>query len=136
MASAARAGERASSQTLEREERAVKFHANHVSASIDGDYYQVLFESKEDTSDIKSPYLLIQRQFEDPDGGVCYVETHYEKYIGHFGLRRINLAPSRILVEIDRPRANLVEVTFDMASADFKRVARVVDIIRGAKEAP
>lgn len=53
----------------------MKFHANHVSASIDGDYYQVLFEAKKDTSEFESPYLLIQRQFEDPDGGVCYVET-------------------------------------------------------------
>jgi hypothetical protein len=113
----------------------VQFHANHASVSIDGDYYQVLFDAKKDTSGLESPYLLIQRQFEDPDGGVCYVETHDENYIGHFGLRRINLAPSRILLEIDRLRANLVEVTFDMARSDFKRVARVVDIIRGAKEA-
>ena len=120
---------------LELDERAVQFHANHVSVSIDGDYYQVLFEAKNDTSGLESPYLLIQRQFEDPDGGVCDLETHDEKYIGHFGLRRIDLAPSRILVEIDRLKANLVEASFDMARSAFRRVARVVDVIRGAKEA-
>jgi hypothetical protein len=27
---------------------------------------------------------LIQRQFEDPDDNWCYIETHDEKYCGHF----------------------------------------------------
>jgi len=84
----------------------VQFHANHVSASEDGDYYQVKFEVREDAGDHESQYLIIQRQFEDPDGGVCYVETHDEKYIGHFSVRRIDLSPSRIVLEIDRPEAN------------------------------
>ncbi len=89
-----------------------------------------------DAVDPERPYLLIQRQFEDPDGGVCYVETHDETYIGHFRVRRIDFSPSRILLEIDRPKANVVEVTFAIGSSEFKRVARVVDIISGAIEAP
>ena len=110
----------------------MQFHANHVSASEDGDYYQVMFEARDEAGDPESPYLIIQRQFEDPDGGLCYVETHEEKYIGHFRVRRIDLSPSRIVLEIDRPEANVVEVTFRMTSSDFKLVARVVDIITGA----
>ena len=45
------------------------FHANYVSASVfgDGDYYQTMFQAEQDTDDADSPYLLIQRQFEDPD---------------------------------------------------------------------
>jgi len=45
------------------------FHANYVSTSVsgDGDYYQAMFEAEQDTDDLDSPYLLIQRQFEDPD---------------------------------------------------------------------
>ncbi len=119
-------------RTLEREGRPVQFHAKHVSTSEDGDYYQVMFEAGEDAGDPQRPYLVIQRQFEDPDGGLCYVETHDEKYIGHFRVRRIDLSPTRIVLEIDRPEANVVEVTFGMASSDFKLVARVVDIITGA----
>src|SRR5262245_31363621 len=44
------------------------FHANYVSTSAfgDGDYYQATFEAEQDTDDPDSPYLLIQRQFEDP----------------------------------------------------------------------
>ncbi len=114
----------------------MQFHANHVSASEDGDYYQVKFEVREDAGDHESQYLIIQRQFEDPDGGVCYVETHDEKYIGHFSVRRIDLSPSRIVLEIDRPEANVVEVSFEIALSDFKSVARVVDIITGAIDPP
>lgn len=114
----------------------MQFHANHVSASEDGDYYQVLFAAVPDSTDPESPYLIIQRQFEDPDGGRCYVETHDENYIGHFRVRRIDLAVSRILLEIDRPKANVVEVSFAITSSDFKQVARVVGIISGAIEAP
>src|SRR5437762_13403332 len=62
------------------------FHANYVSISVsgDGDYYQAMFEAEQDTDDPDSPYLLIQRQFEDPDDNWCYIETHDEKYCGHF----------------------------------------------------
>ena len=43
------------------------FHANYVSTSVfgDGDCYQATFEAEQDTDDPDSPYLLIQRQFED-----------------------------------------------------------------------
>jgi len=68
----------------------MRFRAKYVSASEKGDYYQVAFENRDAASDAAdvhgpddSPYLLIQRQFEDPDGGECYVETHEEGYIGH-----------------------------------------------------
>ena len=45
------------------------FHASYVSTSVfgDGDYYQATFEAEQDTDDPDSPYLLIQRQFEDPE---------------------------------------------------------------------
>jgi hypothetical protein len=115
-----------------REGRFVHFHAKYVTASANGDYYQVLFESKKDTCDPDYPYFLIQRQFETPDGGRCYLETHDERYIGHFRIRRVDLSPSRVVVEIDRPMANVIEVTFTLSPSDFRRVAQVVDIISGA----
>src|SRR5271163_1164165 len=107
------------------------FHANYVSTSVfgDGDYYQAMFEAEEDTDDPDSPYLLIQRQFETPDGGKCYIETHDEKYAGHFLLRRVEFTSKTLSIEFDRPRDNLISVTFDMAASDFKKAARVVKII-------
>jgi hypothetical protein len=71
---------------------AMRFRAKYVSASENGDYYQVAFENTDpagDAADVDGPdrpYLLIQRQFEDPDGGECYVETHEEGYIGHLSV--------------------------------------------------
>src|SRR5438477_7096382 len=56
----------------------MQFHANHVSTSVsgDGDYYQAMFQAEQDTDDPDSPYLFIQRQFEDPDDHWCYIEAH------------------------------------------------------------
>lgn len=115
----------------------MRLRAKYVSASEDGDYYQVAFENTEpgsdaaDVEDPDSPYLLIQRQFEDPDGGRCYVETHDEAYIGHFRLRSIEFSSSRLLLEIARGRNNRIEVIFDIGQSEFEKVRHVIDIISG-----
>jgi len=116
---------------LARDTRTMRFHANHVSSSVSGDYYQVMFEAEEETNDPDSPYFLIQRQFETSDGGRCYLETHDEKYIGHFLLRRVEFTPERLSIEFDRPSDNLVSVTFCMAISDFEEASRVMKIISG-----
>ena len=63
------------------------FHANYVSTSVfgDGDYYQVTFQAEQDTDDPDSPYLLIQRQFEDPDDNWCYIaiRSHSADAVSH-----------------------------------------------------
>lgn len=115
----------------------MRFRAKYVSASENGDYYQVAFENTDPAGDATavdgpdSPYLLIQRQFEDPDGGRCYVETHNEGYTGHFRLRSIQFSPSRLLLEIARDRNNRIGVIFDIGQSEFKEVQRVIDIISG-----
>jgi hypothetical protein len=38
-----------------------------------------------------------ERQFEDDDGGVCYIETHdHDTYTGHFPLRLLEFTPARL----------------------------------------
>ena len=114
------------------------FHANYVSTSVsgDGNYYQAMFEAEQDTGDLDSPYLLIQRQFEDPDDNWCYIETHDEKYCGHFRLRRVDFTPQKLSIELDRPRDNLVSVTFAMAASEFAEASQVVKTISGEIEPP
>ena len=114
------------------------FHANYVSISVsgDGDYYQAMFEAEQDTDDLDSPYLLIQRQFEDPDDHWCYVETHDEKYCGHFLLRRVDFGPQKLSIELDRPRDNLVSVTLAMAATEFAEASQVVKLFSGGIEPP
>jgi len=114
------------------------FHANYVSTSVfgDGDYYQALFEAEQDADDPDSPYLLIQRQFEDPDDDRCYVETHDEKYCGHFLLRRVDITPQKLSVELERPTNNFISVTFAMAATEFAKASQVLKIISGEIELP
>jgi hypothetical protein len=114
------------------------FHANCVSTSVfgDGDYHQATFEAEQDTDDPDSPYLLIQRQFEDLDDHSCYIETHDERYCGHFLLRRVDFTPQKFLTELDCPRDNFVSVTFAMVATEFAEVSQVVKIISGEVEPP
>jgi len=80
----------------------MRFHANYVSTSVSGDYYHAMFEAEQDSDDVDSPYLLIQRQFEDPDDDWCYIETHDKNYIGHFHLRCVEFTPQNLSIEFDR----------------------------------
>ena len=78
------------------------------------------------------PYVLLQRQFEDEDGGVCYLETHEpDRYAGHLRLRLVEFTPTRLAFEIDGPQDRLVEVTFRLGARRFREVQRVVNIIFG-----
>jgi hypothetical protein len=131
LASASQQQTRSRTLASARDTRTMRFHANHVSSSVSGDYYQAMFEAEEDTNDPNSPYLLIQRQFETSDGGRCYIETHHENYIGHFLLRRVEFTPERLSIEFDRPSDNLVSVTFSMAVSDFEEASQVIKIISG-----
>jgi hypothetical protein len=112
------------------------FRANYVSTSVAGDYYQAMFEAEQDSDDLDSPYLLIQRQFEDPDDDRCYIETHDEKYCGHFLLRRVDFTPQKLSIELDRPRDNFVNVTLAMVATEFAEASQVVKIISGEIEPP
>jgi hypothetical protein len=115
--------------------RTMRFQANYISTSISGDYCQAMFAAKMDPGDPGSPYLLLQPQFEMPDGGECYIETHDRKYIGHFLVRRVEFTPEKLSIEFDLPADNLINVTFDMTIANFKKMSRVVRIIRQMKSA-
>jgi len=121
--------------------RPLRLHANHVSAGESGDeYFQVSFDSGApsddhfDLSGSSHPYLLIQRQFEDDDGGVCYIETHdHDTYTGHFRLRLIAFTPTRLAFEISRTDHAYVEVTYDLDAKRFGDVQRIVHIVFGVQ---
>ena len=111
------------------------FHAKYVSAAEAGDYYQVSFETEDpdddatDSPGVDSPYLIIQRQFETPDGGRCYVETHDHGYVGHYRVKLIAFSPTQLVVVIERKSYARVEVTYALDAVEFDEVRRVVNII-------
>jgi hypothetical protein len=76
----------------------MRFHASDVSVGESCDeYLEVSFDCEPpdvddfDPSVHDSPDLVVQRQFEDDDGGVCYIETHdHNTYSCHFPLRLLD----------------------------------------------
>ena len=112
-----------------------------MSVGESGDeYFQVSFDSEApsdydfDRSGPDHPYLLDQRQFEDDDGGVCYIETHdHDTYTGHFRLRLIEFTPTHLAFEIARTDRKYVEVTYDLDAKQFGDVQRIVHIVFGVQ---
>jgi len=83
-----------------------------------------------DLSGPDHPYLIVQRQFEDDDGGVCYIETHdHDTYAGHFRLK----TPTRLAFEIARTDHKYVEVTYELDTKRFAEVQRIMHIIFGVQ---
>ena len=119
----------------------MKFYAKHVSvAEFDDQYFEVSFDSEppsDDDFDLSEPevaYLIVQRQFEDDDGGVCYLETHdHDVYAGHFRLRLIEFTPTRLAFEIARAKDKYVEVTYELDAKQFDEVQRIVYIVFGVQ---
>jgi hypothetical protein len=79
------------------------------------------------------PYLLLQRQFEDYDDGVCYIET-YElgSYAGHFQHHLVEFAP-RGSRSTSTGRRRRVEVTFTLDPQRFQEAGRIICLIFGGK---
>jgi hypothetical protein len=114
----------------------MKLDAAHVSVDDFVDqYFQISFNTEDPDADLDlsaplKPYLLIQRQFEDDHAGVCYIETHEpDRYAGHFRLYLVELAPSRLVFDIDRAAERRVEVTFTLAPQRFQEIERIARII-------
>jgi len=100
----------------------MKIRLDYVSVSVAGDYYQVGFdEKKEDKGGetFDAPYVIIQRQFEMPDGSRIYIETHDEDYIGHVRVIRGVLSPNRLFLKLQRKKASELEVTFNTSKHTY-----------------
>lgn len=91
----------------------MRIRAASVSASANGDYYQLWLgptepeEGETDPHEVTYPYLIVQRDFEMPDDGQCYIETHDQGHIGHFPLRLTELSRTRLAFEIVRKKRTL-----------------------------
>jgi hypothetical protein len=118
----------------------LKLQATYVSVGeFDDQYFEVSFDTEDPGADFDlsapmKPYFLIQRQFEDDDRGVCYIDTHEpDRYAGHFRLRLGEFAPTRLVFDIDRATDRRIEVTFTLDPQRFQKVERIVCLIFGVK---
>ncbi len=118
----------------------MRIRAASVSASANGDYYQLWLgptapeDGETDPREVTYPYLIVQRDFEMPDHGKCYIETHDEGYIGHFPLRLTELTRTRLAFEIVRKTNNHVEASFALNAPEFEEVRHIAEVIFGLKE--
>lgn len=104
----------------------MKIQLHDVSASESGDYYQVLFEGELDGEEA---YVLVQRQVELPDGGLCYVESHDKDYIGHFKVTHAELGRNWFFLKLARKTAAELEVVFNTTDKNWRQVARIMQIM-------
>ncbi len=104
----------------------MKIQLDDVSASESGDYYQVTFEGKLNGDEA---YVLVQRQFEFPDVGRCYIESHDNDYVGHFKIAHAELGRNRFFLKLARMKAAEVEVMFNTTAKNWREVARVMRIM-------
>ena len=101
-----------------------EFSFPYVSVSSSGgEYFQVCFEQYQDSEEA---YLLIQRQFEDDDGGYFYIESSQESLCGHFKIRHAELGREVLRLEIIRLPAETVQIRFVADDAHYEELKQTL----------
>ena len=104
---------------------------DRVETSRAGDYYQALFEGAEEGTG--TDYLLLQRQFEFPDGGRCYVETADVNVCGHFQVRSALLSRNCLTLALADTSWEGFEVRFRTDDDSYARLARILRRMLGRR---
>ena len=97
-----------------------------MSVSEVGDGFQVLFEKIPDSEE---GYVLVQRHFEFPDGGKCYLETDDREFCGHFRFRRARLSWKRFEMVFGTKPERKIAVFFKATDSTYAEVQRVLRIM-------
>ena len=72
---------------------------------------------------------LIQRHFEFPDGGKCYLETEVREFCGHFRIRSANLSRNRFQIAFGNAPVKRIGVLFSATDSVYAEVKRVLQIM-------
>lgn len=116
----------------------IEFHAQEVSATASGDYYQLYLGPPDSDDDNPfhppGPYVLVQREFEFPGDGGCNFVTETEELCGHFCLKLIEFSRTRLSFDVLGGEVNRVCVSFALESTEFESTRRIVEVIFGLKE--
>jgi hypothetical protein len=99
----------------------IRKHLPHASASVAGDYMQVLLEEDPDSEGMD--YVLLQGQFEFRDGGDTYVESLDVSLCGHYRVESVVLTRRTVRVGIPSAEWKAIEVTFDVSEEVYEEVA-------------
>jgi hypothetical protein len=109
----------------------IEFQAQDVSYSEDlegREYFQVLFEEKDETGE---KYVLLQRQFEIPDGGVSYFECDEIERSGSHVFRKAKLGRDRLEIDVPGEDGGKWMVAFELDDRRYAELKEVLSIILG-----
>jgi len=117
--------------------RMTEFFFPHVSVASSGDeYFEVSFAEigeGEESEECDHAYFLIQRQFEDYDGGLFYIESHETKLCGHFKIIGAELARDTFRLRVACKPTETVVIRFQAGNARYNRLKRILRIIMPAR---
>jgi len=103
-----------------------RLRCEHASASEAGDGFQVLFENAPDSEE---GYVVVQRHFEFPDRGECYLETDDREFCGHFRIQGAHLSRNEFQIAFGREPPREIAVAFRATDAVYAEVRRVLQIM-------
>jgi len=109
----------------------IQFKAEDVSYSQDlegREYFQVLLQ-EQDQPGVK--YVLLQRQFEIPNGGVCYFECDEIERSGSYVIRKSKLSRERFEIEVPGKNGGKWAIEFDIDERRYAELKEVLGIILG-----
>jgi len=109
----------------------IEFQAQAVSYSQDlefREYFQVLFK-EQDEPGVK--YVLLQRQFEIPDGGFCYFECDEIERSGSHVIKKSKLSRERFEIDVPGEDGGKWVVKFELDDRRFEELKEVLQIILG-----
>ena len=105
----------------------IKLNYNVVHASESGgEYFQVIFEKELDSEE---EYILINRQFEFPNGGKCYFECPIENFIGHYKVKEAILNRDSLHIRFWLNGLTGIDINFSISEKDYKKVMRILKIM-------
>jgi hypothetical protein len=98
------------------------------SENLEGrEYFQVLFE--EEGAPKRGGYVLLQRQFEMPDGGESYFECDEFERSGHYIIRKAKLSRNKFEIETPGRRGGKWAISFELEEDRYEQLKEVLKII-------
>jgi hypothetical protein len=106
----------------------------YVSVASAGDeYFEVSFDARPEGTDGDTPYFLLQRQFESPDGGRVYIECHRRELCGHVRVSHAVLSGSLLRLELASRPQRVVAIRFKADNGRFQQLTAMLKTIIGVR---
>jgi hypothetical protein len=111
---------------MARTPKPIHWEAVAADAAEAGDFFQVEFRGA--GGEERSPYILIQRQFEFPDDGKCYIEYRPPEDAGHFRVQTAYLDRDQFKMSFGK-EGREVTIGLNGKIDDYTEFCRILQIV-------